>query len=116
MPNISKILIFLCLISISPWAGAEEQIVISVPGPRNISYLPVDLMQKLVFDRAEGVNLQLLHTGGGAVALDHLIKRNADFAVAGLPAAMSMRANGMDAVTVAAVDDASFCADGACLA
>ncbi|WP_165923034.1 ABC transporter substrate-binding protein [Sulfurirhabdus autotrophica] len=94
------------LISLSHAALAEERIVVSVPGPKNISYLPIDLIQKLGFDRDEGVKLLLLHTGGGAVALNHLITRNADFAVAGLPAAMSLRANGGDVVAVAAVDDA----------
>jgi NitT/TauT family transport system substrate-binding protein len=85
---------------------AEERIVVSVPGPRNISYLPVDLIQKLGFDSEEGVNLQLMHTGGGAVALTNLVTRNADFSVAGLPAAMALRTNGGDVVAVAAVNDA----------
>jgi NitT/TauT family transport system substrate-binding protein len=87
-------------------AQAAERIVVSVPGPRNISYLPIDLIPKLGFDRAEGVNIQLIHTGGGAVALNNMVTRNADFSVAGMPAAMSLRANGGDVVTVAAVDDA----------
>jgi NitT/TauT family transport system substrate-binding protein len=85
---------------------AQEKIVISAPGPRNISYLPVDLIPKLGYDRDEGVTLQLLHTGGGAVALNNLTTKNADFAVAGLPAAMSLRANGGDVVCIAAVDKA----------
>lgn len=85
---------------------AEESIVVSVPGPRNISYLPIVLIQKLGFDRAEGVDLQLLYTGGGAVALNNLVTRNADFSVAGLPAAMSLRANGGDVIAIAAVNDA----------
>lgn len=83
-----------------------ENLVVSVPGPRNISYLPIDLIQKLGFDAEEGVNLKLLHVGGGAVALNNLMNRNADFAVAGVPAVMSLRANGADVVSVAAVDDA----------
>lgn len=85
---------------------AAERIIISAPGPRNISYLPVDLISKIGTDKAEGVELQVIHTGGGAVALNNLMTRNADFAVAGLPAAMSLRANGGDVVAIAAVDDA----------
>jgi NitT/TauT family transport system substrate-binding protein len=85
---------------------AIEKIVISAPGPRNISYLPVDLIPAIGADTEEGVSLQILHTGGGAVALNNLVTRNADFAVAGFPAAMSLSANGGDVVGIAAVDDA----------
>ena len=85
---------------------AEERIVVSVPGPRNISYLPIDLISKIGADKEVGVKMDLLHTGGGAVALNNMVTRNADFSVAGMPAAMSLRANGGDVVAVAAVDDA----------
>lgn len=86
--------------------AVTERIVLSAPGPRNISYLPVDLIPKIGADRAEGVELQLLPTGGGAVALGNLMNRNADFAVAGFPAAMSLRVNGGPVVGIAAVDQA----------
>lgn len=85
---------------------AAETVVVSVPGPRNISYLPIDLIPRLGTDVQEGIRVQLLHTGGGAVALNNLMTRNADFAVAGAPAAMSLRANGGDVVVLAPVDDA----------
>lgn len=86
-------------------AQAVERIVVSAPGPRNISYLPVDLIPAIGADRDEGVALQILHTGGGAVALNNLVTRNADFAVAGFPAAMSLSSNGGDVVGIAPVDD-----------
>jgi NitT/TauT family transport system substrate-binding protein len=82
------------------------RLVVSHPGPRNISYLPLDLAPKIGADAAEGAALVNLHTGGGAVALGNLLNRNADFAVAGLPAAMSQRANGDKVVAVAPVNDA----------
>lgn len=96
------------LFAISLPGGAQnpERIVISAPGPRNISYLPVDLIPALGIDREEGVALQILHTGGGGVALNNLMTRNADFAVAGFPAAMSLKVNGGDVVGIAAVNDA----------
>ena len=50
--------------------------------------------------------MQILHTGGGAVALNNLVTRNADFAVAGFPAAMSLSVNGGDVIGIAPVDDA----------
>jgi NitT/TauT family transport system substrate-binding protein len=91
-------------------AGAQaqslEKIVISAPGPRNLSYLPVDLIPAIGADREEGVTLQIMPTGGGGVALNNLVTRNADFAVAGFPAAMSLRVNGGDVVGVAPVDAA----------
>jgi len=107
MTNLVRVLFVLTLVLSSiPGAQALEKIVISAPGPRNISYLPVDLIPAIGADSDEGIALQILHTGGGAVALNNLVSRNADFAVAGFPAAMSLRANGGDVVGIAAVDDA----------
>ena len=83
-----------------------EKIVLSAPGPRNLSYLPVDLIPAIGADTDEGVSLQLIHTGGGGVALSNLTTRNADFAVAGFPAVMSLKANGGDVIGIAPVDDA----------
>lgn len=85
--------------------GTPMKIVVSVPGPRNISYLPLDLIGKIGADRAEGAIVELIQVGGGGVALQELMNRNSDFAVAGFPAAMSLRANGGDVVGLAAVND-----------
>jgi len=85
---------------------APLKITVSAPGPRNISYLPIDLIPKIGAEKAEGAEVQLMHTGGGGVALSNLMNRNADFAVAGMPAAMSLRANGGKVTVIAAVDDA----------
>ncbi|CAK0765607.1 ABC transporter substrate-binding protein [Gammaproteobacteria bacterium] len=82
-----------------------ERILISVPGPHALSYLPIDLIPKIGADRAEGVHLQILYTGGGSVALNNLITRNADFAVAGVPAVMSLGSNRGEIKIIAAVDD-----------
>jgi NitT/TauT family transport system substrate-binding protein len=87
-------------------AQSLEKMVVSAPGPRNISYLPVDLIPAIGADRDEGVALRILHTGSGAVALNNLVTRNADFAVAGFPAAMSFSVNGGDVVGIAPIDDA----------
>lgn len=87
-------------------SAAPVRLVVSYPGPLNVSYLPLDLAPRIGADRAEGARLQAVHTGGGGVALANLMNRNADFAVAGLPAAMSLRANGGRVVVVAPVNDA----------
>jgi NitT/TauT family transport system substrate-binding protein len=81
-------------------------IVVSVPGPRNLTYLPVDLITKIGADKAEGASVKVNYFGGGGIALQELMTRNADFAVAGLPAAMSQRANGNAVVALAAVSGA----------
>ena len=41
------------------WAG--EKLLVSVPGPRNISYLPLDLAPMIGADKEEGVELVLHH-------------------------------------------------------
>jgi NitT/TauT family transport system substrate-binding protein len=94
------------VLALGAQAEPAEKIVVSAPGPRNLSYLPIDLISAIGADREEGVALQLLPTGGGSVALNNLMTRNADFAVAGFPAAMSLRVNGGDVVGIAPVDDA----------
>jgi sulfonate transport system substrate-binding protein len=99
-------MLLVCSFAVVTNAQAAEKIVISAPGPRNLSYLPIDLIPAIGADKDEGVELQLLHTGGGAVALNNLVTRNADFAVAGFPAAMSLSANGVDVIGIAPVDDA----------
>ena len=96
----------LWLITVTASGADLERLVVSVPGPRNISYLPIDLIPAINADKEEGVSLQILHTGGGSVALKNMVTRNADFAVAGVPAAMSLKANGGDVVVIAPVDDA----------
>jgi len=96
-------LLLVCL-TLPVRAGAQPmQIVVSTPGPGNLTYLPVDLIGKIGADRAEGAVVKVRHTGGGSVALRDLATLNADFAVAGLPAAMSLRANGGKVTAIAAV-------------
>ncbi|MDP2792821.1 MAG: ABC transporter substrate-binding protein [Sulfurisoma sp.] len=94
------------LLTSAALAEAPVRVVLSAPGPRNLSYLPVDLIPKIGADTAEGLRLQILHVGGGGVALANLANRNADFIVAGEPAQMSAKLNGADVVTIAAVNDA----------
>jgi NitT/TauT family transport system substrate-binding protein len=100
------LVIGLSLASTLAQSAEPVRIVVSVPGPFNLSYLPIDLISRIGADKTEGVSLKLLHTGGGAVALNNLVTRNADFSVAGMPAAMSLRANGGDVVAITAVNDA----------
>lgn len=110
---LNKILaLFFCLFlllgggaSLALAGQAGEKVVVSLPGPRGISYLPIELAGKIGADRAEGLNIDLRYFNGGGLAMQDLMKRNSDFAVLGLPAAMSHRANGGDVVAIAAVND-----------
>jgi len=98
--------IILILLGVTPCLAAEPQLItVAVPGPRNLSYLPIDLIPRIGADIAEGVRLRIQYTSGGGVALGKMANRDADFAVAGLPAQMSMRTGGGDVMTIAPVDD-----------
>lgn len=101
--------LFLAVATAIPAIAAEQErsrIVIATLGPNNLSYLPIDLIPKIGADRAEGVELRLHYYAGGAVALQQLLGRNADFAVAGVPAVMSARRSGGNPSAVAVIDDA----------
>lgn len=104
--KIAARLFLLCLaLAGAGLAHAEERIAVSYPGPYNVSYLPLDLAPKIGADKAEGVQLVLRPVGGGGAALQQLQNRNVDFAVAGLPAAMSAKAHGNDVMAIGAVGD-----------
>lgn len=108
---LAHILILIALFSIplslQPAYGADSptSLTISVPGPRNLSYLPIDLIPKIGADRAEGATVKIRHTGGGGVAIQDLVRRNSDFAVAGAPAMLSQNVKGEPVTILAAVND-----------
>jgi ABC-type nitrate/sulfonate/bicarbonate transport system substrate-binding protein len=81
-------------------ALAFEEIVLAVPGPGSLVYLPVQLAQAIGADRAEGIELKLRYFPGGPLAMRDLRDRNSDFAVVGLPAIASARADGMPVLAV----------------
>ncbi|MBF0158857.1 MAG: ABC transporter substrate-binding protein [Magnetococcales bacterium] len=101
------IIALLALFSAAPLSASETltQVTVAVPGPANISYLPIDLIPKIGADRAESIVVQLHHTGGGGMALQRMAQHQCDFAVVGLPAQMSMKSGGGDVVTLASVND-----------
>jgi NitT/TauT family transport system substrate-binding protein len=103
--NPFRLSIFITALLFAITAAAQERLLVSVPGPLNISYLPLDLAPMIGADRAEGVELVLQRVGGGGVALNDLRTRKADFAVAGVPAAISAKARGHDVVVIAPVND-----------
>lgn len=94
-----------------PWgpaASAAEppmKIRISAPGPRNLSFLPIDLISRIGADRAEGAEVHVRYVDGGSTSLLDLALRNVDFGAAGLPAMLSQRLHGQKVTVLAAIDD-----------
>jgi NitT/TauT family transport system substrate-binding protein len=81
-------------------------LTISVPGPGALAFIPFDLIPRIGADRAEGVQVQLVHADGGGSALNQLTKLNVDFATVALPVFMSLRAHGGKVVALAAAANA----------
>lgn len=81
-------------------AVVAETVVLSVPGPGTLSYLPVYLAKSIAADRAEGIDLKLRYVHGGPVALRDLDDRNCDFASVGLAAIAAARADGSPVVAI----------------
>lgn len=85
----SCLLTFLTLVAASVQAG---QIVLAVPGPGSLTYLPVYLAKAIGADRQEGMELRFRYFPGGPLAMRDLMTNNSDFLAIGLPAIASARA------------------------
>jgi NitT/TauT family transport system substrate-binding protein len=95
-------LTLLCAFSV---AAQTLQISVSVPGPGAASYLPVALISKIGADRAEGAQVRVQYVSGGGVAAQEMLSNNTEFAVFGLPAAMTARLKDSRVVALAAIND-----------
>ena len=101
---IIKILAVLSLAT-SVWAAEPLKITVAVPGPGAGAYLPIELINRLGADRAEGAEVKINYVAGGGIALEQMLTSNADFAVVGLPAAMSARLKDPRVVALMPVND-----------
>lgn len=97
------VVVALLAIAILP-AAAQQRVVIGYPGPLNTPWLPLELAPKIGADHAEGLELVSRYVTGAA-GLNDLLSRNIDFAVPGVPAAMSARARGGDVVAIMPLSD-----------
>jgi NitT/TauT family transport system substrate-binding protein len=84
---------------------ARRDVRVAAPGPRSTVSLPAELAAAAGLDAAQGLRLQVTSVSGGAVALQNLVERNVDFAIAGLPAGMLMRSGRAPIVAVAALEE-----------
>lgn len=85
-----------------------ETIVLAVPGPGSLTYLPVYLAKAIAADQAEGLDLKLRYLPGGPLALRDLNENNSDFAAVGLPAIASARADNMPVVAIGQFSQAAM--------
>lgn len=77
-----------------------ETIVLAVPGPGSMAFLPAHLAKAIGADRAEGLSLKLRYFPGGPMAMRDLMNNNSDFSVLGLPAIAAARADGEPVVAI----------------
>jgi len=77
-----------------------QTVVLAVPGPGNLSFLPVYLAKAIEADHAEGLDLKLRYLNGGPLAMRDLMSNNSDFAVIGLPAIAEARADNMSVIAI----------------
>lgn len=87
------------------YAADLIKISVAIPGPGAASYYPVELISKIGADKAEGAEVKVIFSPGGPAALEQMLNNNTDFAVVGLPAAMSVRLKDNRVVAIAAVND-----------
>lgn len=105
MPTLKSLLFGLLWLVSLPLLAEPMRITVSVPGPGAASYLPVELITRIGADKAEGAQLDVRFVSGGGIAIEDLLNNNADFAVLGLPAAMSARLRDNRVVALAALND-----------
>ncbi len=84
---------------------SRRDVRVAAPGPRSTVSLPAEVAAAAGLDTAQGLRLQVMPVSGGAVALQNLVERNVDFAIAGLPAGMLMRSGRAPIVAVAALEE-----------
>jgi NitT/TauT family transport system substrate-binding protein len=85
--------------SLFPAAHAET-IVMAVPGPGTLSYLPIYLAKAIAADHTEGIELKLRYFSGGPLAMRDLMSNNSDFLAIGLPAIAAGRADGRPVLAI----------------
>ena len=104
-PLRSLLLLINALVFSLPLCAQLQNISISVPGPGAAAYLPAELITKIGADRAEGAELHVSFSPSGGSSLVEMMTNNADFAMVGMPAAMSVRLKDPRVIALAAVDD-----------
>lgn len=101
-----KGLLFAAWLSLAgPLLAETLNIGISIPGPGAAAYYPIELIPKIGADQAEGAAVRVVFSPGGPSAINEMLNNNVDFAVVGLPAAMSVHLTDERVVAIAAIND-----------
>jgi len=103
--NIMKYRIYHCCTMLFLWMSLSanahaETVVLAVPGPGSVSYLPVYLAKAIDADDAEGLELKLRYFSGGPLAMRDLMGNNSDFLAIGLPAIAAGRADDQPVIAI----------------
>ena len=91
-----------------PTLAHAETVVMAVPGPGNMAFLPVYLTKAIGADHDEGLTLKLRYFNGGPLAIRDLITHNSDFVAVSLPAIAAARADGMPVVAFGQLSDSAM--------
>jgi NitT/TauT family transport system substrate-binding protein len=104
--TVIRVFLLVCTLTMTVSAKAETlRISVSVPGPGAASYYPLELISKIGADKAEGAEVRVFFSTGGPSAINEMLNNNVDFAVVGLPAAMSVRLKDPRVVALASIND-----------
>ncbi len=96
----------LWIVSVS--SAFSETVVLAVPGPGSMTYLPVYLAKAIGADKAEGLELKLRYVSGGPLALRDMHDKNSDFSAAGLAAIAAARADDSPVVAIGQLSQAAM--------
>lgn len=89
-------------------AAHAESIVLAVPGPGPLSYLPIYLARAIGADLEEGLELKLRFFSNGPLAMRDLMNNNSDFMSIGLPAIAAGRADGLPIVAIGQLSESAM--------
>ena len=81
-------------------SGAAKSIRLNLPGPGSLPFTPLELIPRLGFDRALGVELRVRYFPSGVQGIEDMLAGNADFAGLGFVVLPRMRAKGQDVVAI----------------
>ena len=92
------------LLPVTAWAhsgsGGETLIRINIPGRYSLSFLPIDLIPVLNFDRAVGARLVIRYQPSGIRAIEDVLAGNADLAALGFAPLPVLHSKGKDVVAI----------------
>lgn len=104
LSNTCRFLVFFTFACSAFTAHAERaKLTISIPGPGNMLFMPIELAKKIGADTAENAELDIRFFGGGPQAYKDMLEKNSDFSAGGIPALAEQRSKGNPVVCIAPI-------------